>query len=308
MDGHGNWPPEFHRAFVEAIMAQGIERASPAVIQKEMTLNTQAVTTERIKSKLQKYRSAKQKSLAQFMKEYDESAANTGTLTQATVSGEITPQNSKCGPHFGAGHTTHPLGGDVAALLTRAVISEEQTKAKAMKFCGLEEYETIEGSFDHRDGSLRIAFPYLSEDEKESGIGKALSHVWGILGALGEQRPHDFSTKSQTINAENHATTILKQPGSSDISAANSYQYPHELHSQSYHLNQKQQDQTFVSPHSSFENAHGIADDDSPGNVDPILSDAALLGVLESIDEETPWGANGGDCDFLDGNVRGNFP
>eukprot|EP00977_Amphora_coffeiformis_P015801 scaffold4735_cov76-Amphora_coffeaeformis.AAC.1 len=53
MNEYGTWSPEIHRAFVEAIMTEGIERASPAVIQKEMTLNTEAVTTERIKSKLQ---------------------------------------------------------------------------------------------------------------------------------------------------------------------------------------------------------------------------------------------------------------
>ena len=47
------WNLNTHRAFVEAVMKNGISQASPAVIRQEMTLETEAVTSERIKSKLQ---------------------------------------------------------------------------------------------------------------------------------------------------------------------------------------------------------------------------------------------------------------
>ena len=298
MDEQGTWSPDIHRAFVEAIMSQGIERASPAVIQKEMTLNTEAVTTERIKSKLQKYRSAKEKSLAQFMKEYDEWHwnANAGTLTQ-NVPGAIEPCNSISDPQSMARSTAHALGGDVAAVLTHAVMSEDQSEAgAAMKLSASEASPAIEGILNHRDGSLRIAFPHLSEHEKGSSIGKALEHVWGILGALSEQRARDFNRKPEITTPDDPATSIFKQP-------TNSIQYSHGLHSNMHDPNQEQQEQSLVSPHYSFESAHatGADDADSPEDSHQMVSDGGLLGVLEAI-EEAPWGVTGDDCGSLDGN------
>ena len=45
-----------HRMFVAAIYKAGIKHASPSVIMENMTLSHKAITSERVKSHLQKYR------------------------------------------------------------------------------------------------------------------------------------------------------------------------------------------------------------------------------------------------------------
>lgn len=302
------WTRDIHRAFVEAIMSQGIERASPAVIQKEMTLKHKAVTTERIKSKLQKYRVAKKKSVAQFMEEYDEWKANVGTPKQNAADRASSDVVTSI-PQPSASSAVHLLGGEVAAFLSHAVMSDEQSAPGAdMKLSGTDASSSIDGSLDHKDGTLRVAFPQISEEERESSIGKAMLHVWEILENLSKQRSGGINKTGVTTSTENLATTpTFEQLGSifagltdpSQLSAG----FDSLLHSHDPNL--QHQDQTFVSPHYSFESAHATADDggDSPTDSNEMISDAALLGVLEAM-EGAQWGETEDDCGSLDANSR----
>ena len=67
------WSEELHRDFVSAIFEFGVTNASPAVILKQMMTNDNEVTSERVKSHLQKYRVHRDRSKQQFMAEYDAS-------------------------------------------------------------------------------------------------------------------------------------------------------------------------------------------------------------------------------------------
>ena len=67
------WSEELHRDFVSAIFDFGVTNASPAVILKQMMIKDSEVTSERVKSHLQKYRIHRDRSKQQFMTEYDES-------------------------------------------------------------------------------------------------------------------------------------------------------------------------------------------------------------------------------------------
>mmetsp|Transcript_8199 Transcript_8199/g.17141 ORF Transcript_8199/g.17141 Transcript_8199/m.17141 type:complete len:596 (-) Transcript_8199:281-2068(-) len=67
------WSEELHRDFVSAIFEYGVTNASPAVILKQMMIEDSEVTSERVKSHLQKYRIHRDRSKQQFMTEYDES-------------------------------------------------------------------------------------------------------------------------------------------------------------------------------------------------------------------------------------------
>ena len=199
------WSVEAHRAFVEAIVRQGIAHASPAVIQKEMILNTEAITTERIKSKLQKYRKSKEKSISEFMREYDQFTSDTVNQIK-----NVECKTSLYRPDFYA--TEHEdicglLSGGAAAFLTQKVMAEECSGTQAHSDSELGqmgshtgskyvEINSIEEFFEGTEEILGIPLPQLSKEETESSVGKAMLHVVGILKALNEQRMNDMVSKS----------------------------------------------------------------------------------------------------------------
>jgi SHAQKYF class myb-like DNA-binding protein len=64
------WPDELHRDFVAAVFEVGLKHSSPSSIMEHMKQNPE-VTSERVKSHLQKYRLNRQKSRNEFMTSYD---------------------------------------------------------------------------------------------------------------------------------------------------------------------------------------------------------------------------------------------
>ena len=75
------WTEEMHRNFVMAIYDTGVAQSSPSVILENMDQHptdgtaaaaaASSLTSERVKSHLQKYRKNKDKSKEEFLKEYD---------------------------------------------------------------------------------------------------------------------------------------------------------------------------------------------------------------------------------------------
>lgn len=77
------WTEEMHRNFVTAIYDTGVAQSSPSVILENMDQHptdgtaaaaaapSSSLTSERVKSHLQKYRKNKHKSKEEFLKEYD---------------------------------------------------------------------------------------------------------------------------------------------------------------------------------------------------------------------------------------------
>jgi SHAQKYF class myb-like DNA-binding protein len=60
------WPDELHRDFVSAVFDVGLKHSSPSAILSQMPEH-EGITTERIKSHLQKYRVHRAKSKSEFM-------------------------------------------------------------------------------------------------------------------------------------------------------------------------------------------------------------------------------------------------
>ena len=183
----GEWRRETHRAFVEAVMKHGMNRATPSTIQKEMTLDNDALTSERIKSKLQKYRKKGEDSMNEFMREYDGTAK---AASKSMHSNESSP------------------GGQVASL-TQAILREEEEarRGACSPWTALDPnqggtpYDAVSArtasqtgallpkpTLDSNTGLMRIHIPRLTPEEQESCIGRAFTHVLGILEALLEQR------------------------------------------------------------------------------------------------------------------------
>jgi len=65
------WSQELHRLFVAAIHDAGLSQSSPSVLMENMTSRPESLTSERVKSHLQKYRKNKEKSRAEFLGDYD---------------------------------------------------------------------------------------------------------------------------------------------------------------------------------------------------------------------------------------------
>jgi SHAQKYF class myb-like DNA-binding protein len=66
------WSEANHRKFVAEIFEVGMLHASPTLIQQYMLSNAEGLTSEKIKSHLQKFRNKQEKSKEEFMALYDE--------------------------------------------------------------------------------------------------------------------------------------------------------------------------------------------------------------------------------------------
>jgi SHAQKYF class myb-like DNA-binding protein len=85
------WPEELHRDFVSAIFDVGLKHSSPSALLEHMPEHDQ-ITSERVKSHLQKYRLHRAKSKKEFMSCYEASLNNyqaTGIKAQSLGSGEV---------------------------------------------------------------------------------------------------------------------------------------------------------------------------------------------------------------------------
>lgn len=162
-EGPTGWTEEMHRQLVEAIYDIGVSHASPSVIMEHMNFlsatealdgsvdgaasasrvaSTQ-VTSERVKSHLQKYRKNKKKSRDEFCREYDRwmhkavavvggisAAARTSLATTPSavvgMIGETPGHDTKSSTCSKEDTTKILLGGDFAAFLTYSVMLEEE--------------------------------------------------------------------------------------------------------------------------------------------------------------------------------------
>lgn len=147
------WPDELHRDFVSAVFDVGLKHSSPSSILEQMAPHEQ-ITTERIKSHLQKYRLHRQKSKKEFMSSYD------STLVKMKAGEEdlADPLSFNCG--------------EVAAHLTVSTITEKEV-------VGVDPGSLVQG------GILQL--PQLTEQEKRSPVGASLGYLMGLFFSLKQQ-------------------------------------------------------------------------------------------------------------------------
>lgn len=248
------WTEAMHRQFVEAIYEIGVSHASPSVIMEHMRfmstdeaqawidatsdyLSNNQVTSERVKSHLQKYRKNKKKSKAEFLLEYDrwmhKAFTVVGGISAAARTSLVTTPDAvleMMGERAGDTKTTRNessakmlLGGDVAAFLTYSVMLEDE-HAELMRHKGDVSMATnplhsehsasaaetsllllrhnwdlqqssasqqnsfltsaMEYSQGLSSGSVRIALPALTEEERQSSLGVSISHVVGLFHSM----------------------------------------------------------------------------------------------------------------------------
>lgn len=143
-----NWPEKLHRDFVSAIFDVGLKNSSPSSILENMVPDDK-ITTERIKSHLQKYRLHRMKSKKEFMASYE------STIVQMK-SGQ---------------HDTDPKSlssGEVAAHLAFATLNDQEVDDDAAN-----------------GGTLQLL--KLTEEEMNSPTGASMAYLTGLFLSLKEQ-------------------------------------------------------------------------------------------------------------------------
>lgn len=183
------WSEETHRQFVNAIYEVGMAHASPSVIMENMTKSHQALTSERIKSHLQKYRNNKAKSKEEFLTEYESWLQK--ALTVGAASGSDSNLSSP-GSLIKMMGTSELLGGELAAFLTYASLTEDQPDRS-----GTHEDPTLT-SFSSTmippanlaselakyEVGAKVPFPILTDEERKSHLGASISHLVGLFYSM----------------------------------------------------------------------------------------------------------------------------
>jgi len=241
------WSEEQHKDFVASIFEIGLKNASPAVILENMTQKLETITSERVKSKLQKYRSNKnkEKSKEEFMTTYCDFLQRIKSIQAANPSARpgignhhhhqgiadatsLDPVLSKVLDEIGTsapGNKQLLLSGDVAGYLTYCVMKEnKQTKKTEGQSSanGATSSTSVlptnvlrKGARDYVDNYAGCAmqFPVLTDIEKKSSLGIAMTFIAGL-----------FLTMSQHLTRERaRAETIgLKLSSSATTTAAGS--------------------------------------------------------------------------------------
>jgi len=200
------WPDELHREFVSAVFDVGLKHSSPSAILEHMTPN-EAITSERIKSHLQKYRLHRQRSKREFMSSYDSAMGQFKSAPGGVLGDPDEVRTLNCGEaaaHLSCStssdpnskmvagaksETTPPMSPlpasnktDMASTPAQASIgasAQIQTQQRART----EEKSFNQGSFS--GGALHL--PQLTEEEKRSPIGASMGYLMGLFFSLDQQ-------------------------------------------------------------------------------------------------------------------------
>ena len=173
------WPEDLHRDFVSAIFDVGLKHSSPSTIAEHMPKHEQ-ITTERIKSHLQKYRLHRVKSKKEFISSYEASLRNFQQNQNGSSSNLIS----------GAG--------EVAAHLTASTIGNTKNATGAKEGSASNVLATVSSDPNQKqiqlypsqngcDGNDSLMLPQLTEAEKGSPIGAAMGYLMGLFFSLKQQ-------------------------------------------------------------------------------------------------------------------------
>lgn len=199
---HFKFTEAMHRDFIEAIYDLGVKHASPSIILENMTLTSGALTSERVKSHLQKYRNNRKKSKADFLEEYDswmQKALTVGGAAGGNLTGHLAPP-SVIMDMVGS---EKALGGDLAAYLSYSVLHQEgeaTTKRPATEngsqhvVVRAEEPGAIAQAHVH--SQVSVPFPILTEEERQTPLGVAFSRVINLF------RPMMLCIRNERLQAE----------------------------------------------------------------------------------------------------------
>lgn len=162
------WPEDLHRDFVSAIFDVGLKHSSPSTIIEHMPKNPD-ITTERIKSHLQKYRLHRQKSKQEFMSSYE---ASLNKFQDKGMSGVKALTNADAAAHLTYCATMDP---SKTAPPTHAPPSHEVASRPSQLL-------TYSPNVNEA-----LMLPQLTDAEKKTPIGASMSYLMGLFFSLKQQ-------------------------------------------------------------------------------------------------------------------------
>lgn len=178
------WSETLHRQFVEAIYDIGVKNASPSVILENMVSDDDEVTSERVKSHLQKYRNNKEKSRLEFQSEYDSWMQKALTVGAAGGARNMLASPTSIANMMGSAQL---LGGELAAFLSYSALYEEMCDHGGEEGSGDLASSVMQNGtreFAKYVTGAKIPFPILTEAERKSPLGVSISHVVSLFYSM----------------------------------------------------------------------------------------------------------------------------
>ena len=204
------WGEEMHKMFVAAIYEVGLRNSSPAVILENMTQKPKAITSERIKSKLQKYRNNRVKSKQEFMEDYSSFLHRAHAIECAGGAGGTVAPPVALLEMMGSSKL---LGGDAAAFLSYAVMKEgEDNQEGGTEGSALSTRFLRKGAMDYIENfaGASIPFPELSEEEKKTSLGVSMTFVMGLFLSMTQHLMMERASTEKMTNTESNLNLKLK--------------------------------------------------------------------------------------------------
>ncbi len=213
-----DWDSIIHRNFVMSIFHCGLQKSSPCIILDEMKLKTDDVTSERVKSHLQKFRQNKEKAIDEFIKSYDGALETIVAAKQDFRGGRPQDLEKFACCNVAKSKSGLLLGGEVAALLsaksmfdTSEFALEEKESQQNSPFAAKGEGErSVDAPLAFMKNYLEgrslneIELPALLEEEKKSPLGSSLCYIMGLFFSLKQHILEQREIKSMPFATEPH--------------------------------------------------------------------------------------------------------
>ena len=214
---------QLHRDFVSAIFDVGLKNCSPSSILEYMPSNPD-ITSERVKSHLQKYRQNRQKSRVEFMSSYDSAMENFRKRQQKGEDGE----------HQEVSDLSHNLScGEAAAFCTNeTLIDKGQNIGTSSSLEGSQRsvpggpISSSRSVSSEGEGVGTLQMPLLTAEERDSPIGQAFGHLAGMLQSLSQQLEGDRRKQGAGRNTVPSSSQVVSS-SQSQVAAIHHRHSPH---------------------------------------------------------------------------------
>ena len=209
------WDEARHRDFVSAIFDLGAAHSSPSVILEKMRYHPDEMTSDRIKSHLQKFRKDQKKEKERFMEDYDSFFRFTKFLDNHPKSySTIVPGLEN-------------IGGTAAGLVSYSVMKEDQkTQSDENKPSSphpAQKEAVIQTVSKSGRPAAKIAFPTLSGKERRSPLGMSLTLVKGLLEQMEKYLVQ--SSEQEEASLTRNQSSIYCEQSSGRIQEPNYQEY-----------------------------------------------------------------------------------
>ena len=173
------WTMGQHRDFVMVVFSLGLTHCSPSVIMEEMKHLPKDISRENIKSHLQKFRKTTDKSVTEFMEEFDAFLLRVDT-EMAGKAKEVTSLSSSSSQNGTVGSdSVNPLDTIAAGSDPEELLGGEAA-AYAAYAVGHDYAPRNDRNLIRYEGTPE-ELPRLSIAEQKSSLGQSLKHVKGAL-------------------------------------------------------------------------------------------------------------------------------